>query len=317
MNTYSLKERIWQAINRQAWLDRLAGSVFGFVNRLYAGSGVSQGVENFLNGTWLGHPLHPAITDVPVGSWTAAVVLDGIEVSSRKKRFGRAADTAVLIGVVSAAAAAVAGFTDAQHYREEKGRFAILHALLNTVGLGLFTASYVARRNKNRPLGRGLALGGYLLAFSSAYIGGDMVFRQRIGVNHSLKKAEVNEFTAVLPEYELADGRLTRVEVKGVPVLLLRRGEHVFAVNEICPHMGGPLSRGELRVDDTVVCPLHGSRFDLHTGNIIDGPSAYPVPCYDARLNNGQVEIRLHDRYRQEEIPGVQVRGEVSRSYID
>lgn len=317
MNRLNWKERLWQVINRQTWLDRLAESVFGFVNRIFRGGGFGQRIENFLNGTWLGHPLHPSITDVPVGSWTAAVVLDAVEMSSGKKRFGRAADTAVLIGVVSAAGAAVSGLTDAQHFRGEKGRFAILHALLNTVGLGLFTASYVARRNKNRNLGRGLGFAGFAVAFSSAYLGGDLVFRQRAGVNHSQQKVAGDSFKPVLPDYELADGHLTRVEVDGVPLLLLRRGERVYAINETCPHMGGPLSQGELRTDHTIVCPLHGSRFDLRTGDVLDGPSAYPVPCYEARMHGGQVEIRLRERYQEPELQTMPAGGEFPRAYID
>lgn len=292
MDSLDWKQRITNMINHQIWLDRIAEPVQKTVNRFYAGSGrVEQGVENLLNGTPLGHPLHPALTDIPIGAWTATIAIDRLDRSGI--RFGKAADASLLIGIASAAAAAVAGLTDWQHTNGEARRVGILHALINTIGLGVFISSYIARKAGNRGLGKGLALLGYLGVFFSAYLGGDLVFRQKIGVNHGQTRLPAHNFTPIIAAGDLRDGQLTRVDVDGVRILLLRRGEHVFAINEVCTHLGGPLAEGDLQSDNTVICPWHGSRFQMETGIVVDGPAAYPQSCYEARILNGQIEIRL------------------------
>jgi nitrite reductase/ring-hydroxylating ferredoxin subunit len=166
-----------------------------------------------------------------------------------------------------------------------------LHALLNTASLIFFTSSLVARRAKNRSLGRSLALAGYGMVAASGFLGGDLVFRQKIGVSHAQPAATVPDWTPVLAEGQLREGVMTRAEVQGVKMLFLRRGNQVFAINEVCAHLGGPLSEGKLD-GNTVICPWHGSRYDLATGTVLDGPSAYSQACYQTRVRSGVVEIR-------------------------
>jgi nitrite reductase/ring-hydroxylating ferredoxin subunit len=134
-------------------------------------------------------------------------------------------------------------------------------------------------------------LAGYLLAVASAYLGGHLVYKQRIGVNRAPEDAGPDRFVPVLPVTELAEGRLRRAEVQGTPILLVRRGERIYALAETCAHLGGPLAEGWL-VEDTVVCPWHQSRFRLEDGHVVDGPATFHQPCYDARVRNGQIEVR-------------------------
>lgn len=270
----------------------LQKGVIGFFKAL---GPLGSRIADFLHGVWLGHPLHPVLTDVPVGAWTAAVVLDAMEASSGSRGMAKAADTAVALGVAGAVGSAAAGITDWMHLQGESRRTGFTHALLNTVALTFFIGSMAARANRSRGLGRTLALLGYSVAGASAYLGGDLVFRQKIGVNHAPKQIEAPQYTAVLPVEHLPENRLTRAMLGDTPLVLLRRGMTVYALAEVCAHLGGPLADGELDSTSdgrpTVICPWHGSTFDLTSGDVVHGPSAYPQPCLQARINNGQVEV--------------------------
>ena len=286
------------ALADQPWLDRPAKALQGAIQAAYeAGGPAGRAVKNFLHGVWLGHPLHPVITDVPVGAWTAALALDALEVTTRKRGFGAAADVSIGVGVLSALAAAVAGLTDWQHVGGRARRVGLVHAVTNVIATGLFGASWLMRRGNNRAGGRQFSLLGYLVAMVGGYLGGHLVFAQRIGVNHATDEVGPEEFTPVMPVAELTDGRLRKAEVRGVAVLLVRRGDRIRAMVEKCAHLGGPLSEGWM-VEDSVVCPWHQSRYRLEDGKVLDGPSTYDQPCFETRVRNGQVEVRMaqHDR---------------------
>ncbi len=292
MDVQSIFHHLKDVPNRLPWLDRLADQLQPLIHRFYHGrKGFNQQLENFLNGVWLGHPLHPVLTDIPVGAWTAAVTLDALETVSGSSAIGKGADIATALGVVTATGAATAGLTDWQHLRGEPRREGLLHALLNSMALSLFGASIAARLLRSRKLGRSLALWGYLAMFFGAFFGGDLVYRLKIGTKHSTNK-EADSYVQVMDEADLPENQLTKVDVEGVPILLVRQGQTIYAIAERCSHMGGPLAQGKLMQDNTVVCPWHGSRFDLASGKVIDGPSAYNQVCYPARIYNQRVEVR-------------------------
>lgn len=285
--------------NREAWLDRFAEPVQSFITKLLNSAGpAGQKIANLLNGTWLGHPLHSVITDVPIGAWTAAITLDAMEASTGRKGIGRAADVAVTLGVASAATAALAGFADWQHTVGESRRVGFTHALLNTVALGLYVSSMVARSSRQRGLGRALALAGFGVVSASAYLGGDLVYRLKIGVDHAPEEEEIktDDYQAIMPAAQLPENRLYRAQLNNIPLVLLRRGERIYALAATCAHLGGPLDEGSLEEgpqgQPVVVCPWHSSQFDMQNGSVINGPSAYPEPCFDARIRDGQVEVR-------------------------
>jgi nitrite reductase/ring-hydroxylating ferredoxin subunit/uncharacterized membrane protein len=298
----TLVKELKDALARQTWIDKAAKPVQEAVGSFFQSTGkIGQKLADFLHGVWLGHPLHPVITDIPIGSWTAAVVLDALHSDTPSKGVARSADTAVVLGVTSAVGAAVTGLTDWQHTTGESRRTGLVHAGFNTLALSLFVASLFARGNHNRPLGKKLALFGYLAVIAGGYLGGDLVFRQKIGVNHAPKKIEVPEYEPVLNENELPENHLVRITVKDIPVVLLRRAHNVYALAETCAHLGGPLAEGEIGDDPVeggpaVTCPWHGSTFNMVDGKVVCGPSTFPQPVFDARLNNGKVEVR----YRQE-----------------
>lgn len=284
---------LMKAIDRQAWLEGMGKGVQEAVSSLFA-SGGKAGIKirDFLHGTWLGHPLHPVLTDVPVGAWTATVTLDALEMATGREGFGKGADASLLLGLAGATTAAVTGLTDYQHVSNHPRRLGMLHAMLNIAATVLYVASWVARKRRNRPLGWGLGLLGYTTMGASAYLGGHLVYMEKIGVDHAPKLGLPMEFTPVMPQADLAEGQPVRVEVDTVPLVLVRRGERIFCLADRCAHLGGPLSGGEVTEDNVIVCPWHGSRFYLQDGRLAGGPSTYVQPCFETRVRDGQIEVR-------------------------
>jgi nitrite reductase/ring-hydroxylating ferredoxin subunit/uncharacterized membrane protein len=281
-------------INRQDWLDPVASQLQQGVHQLYqSGGGKGQAIKNALHGTWLGHPVHAVITDVPVGAWTAGVVCDALEEITGRQEFGKGADLAVGVGLAGAAVSAITGLTDWSETDGRARKIGFVHGAMNLCGALLYTASLACRNQNKRRQGRGYSLLGYAMAFGAAYLGGELVYNEQVGVNHAAGGAPIpTEFVPVLPESDLQEGILRKVDARGVPVLLLRRQGEIYAIAETCSHAGAPLSQGKLE-GTVVTCPWHKSQFDLRSGNVINGPATHPEPCFETRVRNGQVEVRL------------------------
>jgi nitrite reductase/ring-hydroxylating ferredoxin subunit len=167
----------------------------------------------------------------------------------------------------------------------------MLHALLNTISLLLYLASMILRWRRQRHFGRACAFLGFAFSGAAASLGGDLVYGQQIGVDHAADETLPDKFVPVLSLTELPEGVLCRVEAKGVPVLLVRRGRQIHALVETCSHLGGPLSEGQLD-GNSVICPWHASCFALEDGRVLNGPSTYPQPVLETRVRNGQIEVR-------------------------
>jgi nitrite reductase/ring-hydroxylating ferredoxin subunit len=258
-----------------------------------AGGRPAQRLKNVLHGTWLGHPLHPVLTDVPIGAWTAGLVLDALD--ARGRRTGPGADAALAVGVGGAVAAALTGMTDWQHTAGRARRIGLTHGLLNTTSLACYLTSLGLRRRGRRRAGRRAALLGYLVSALAAYLGGHLVYALRIGVDHAADAPRPSDFVPVLPDAGLPEGQARCIELEGAPVLLVRRGGRIDAIAATCSHLGGPLARG--RIEDGVVqCPWHGSRFALDDGRVVDGPATFAQPGYETRVRAGHVELRARTR---------------------
>jgi nitrite reductase/ring-hydroxylating ferredoxin subunit/uncharacterized membrane protein len=259
---------------------------------LYAGgSAVAQKIRNFLNGTWIGEPLHVILTDVPIGAWTVALVFDGLESIGKRRDFADAADASLAIGLAGAAGAAVAGIADWSDVDPPARRVGLIHGCLNLAGTALFATSLVLRRKQSRRQGQLLSALGYGVMTVAAHLGGKMVYEHRVGVDRTSGHVFPKEFTAVMPETALPESKPTRADYHGTPILLVRRGERIFALAETCSHFSGPLSEGKL-VGDSIECPYHASRFALDDGRVINGPAVHPQPCLEARIKDGQIEVR-------------------------
>ena len=283
---------IYDAIGEQAWLDRIADRLQPAVGGFFDGLGTARRrVKNFLHGTWLGHPLHPVLTDIPIGAWTATLLLDALDRGPDRPGLRRAADATLALGLAGAAGSAITGLTDWSATDARPRRIGVAHALLNSGATLFFAASFLSRRRRRRSAGHGLALAGYVTAVAAGFLGGELVSHEQIGVDHSSGRELPEEFTAVLSARALAQGKLTRALFKETPLLLVRRGDRIHALAETCAHLGGPLSEGKLE-GDCVICPWHGSKFALTSGTVIEGPSAFPQPCLETRLRDGKVEVR-------------------------
>lgn len=287
----TVMHRFVHTVGQQEWLEPIGDQLQSLVQKAFDGIENSQQVQNVLNGVGLSHPLHVIVKDVPLGAWTAAAALDALEVVTGEESLGAGADAAVAVGLAGSSVASSTGLTDWQHLQGHPRRIGVGHALMNLTAGGLYATSLLARRRDQRGLGRLLGWLGFGVLALGAYLGGHMVFKQRVGVDHTAGKTLPSEYVAVLPESELAEGQLRRVQVDDVPVLLVRRGDRVEALLETCAHLGGPLADGELD-DGCVVCPWHGSRFALEDGQVVDGPSVYDQPALDVRIREGQVEVR-------------------------
>jgi uncharacterized membrane protein len=140
-------------------------------------------LKSFLKGVWLGHPLHPAITDIPIGAWTTAVVLDATTSDHTDDGYTRAAETAITVGLIGAIGSAVTGLTDFSDIKGKQRRLGLVHGLINLTATGLFAASLASRRSGNRSAGRTYSTVGYMVAMAGAYLGGSLVFREEVGVD--------------------------------------------------------------------------------------------------------------------------------------
>jgi len=174
------------ALDALGWLDSAAESLQTNVKRAFDALGPSRrGVKNFLHGTWLGHPLHPVLTDIPLGAWTMTMVLDAIEARGARDGLARAADVSLGVGLAGAVAAAATGLTDWSDTYARPRKVGLAHAGLNAGATVLFAASYLLRVSGNRAAGRVLAATGYRAAVAGAYLGGELIYQEHIGVNHS------------------------------------------------------------------------------------------------------------------------------------
>jgi nitrite reductase/ring-hydroxylating ferredoxin subunit/uncharacterized membrane protein len=286
-----------ELIKRQDWLEPIADRLQPTVAAaLDPGGAIGPEVGKFLHGTWLGHPLHAVLTDVPLGSWTAAAVLDALEEKTGSRALGRGADVAINVGLIGAVAAAVTGLADwSKIGGGQPRRVGLAHGLLNLTATACYVTSLCLRRSRSRRAGREMAWLGFVVSGVSAYLGGHLVYHEQLGVDHTSSFSLPEDFVAVLAEAELGQNQLRRVDVSGMPVLLVRRRERIFAIAETCAHLGGPLSEGKLE-GDAVRCPWHGSCFSLEDGRVIEGPSVHAQPVLEVRVRDGQIEVRRGHR---------------------
>jgi nitrite reductase/ring-hydroxylating ferredoxin subunit/uncharacterized membrane protein len=283
--TDSVRQLVDRLADTEA-LDRIGKPVAAWVGK-QVGTGT---VKDVLSGTWLGHPLHPMLTDLPIGSWTSAFVLDIIG----GKRGRNAADMLVGIGIVTALPTAAAGLSDWSDTIGEDRRIGTAHAIGNVAALTLYTLSWRARRRGRR--GRGVLLGfmGAGAATVGGYLGGHLVYRKGVGPDRNAWKHGGDEWVELDDELALVGDESPRVvKVGDDDVLVVRQGAAYVAISNVCGHAGGPLDEGTFDDKGCVTCPWHGSVFRLRDGHVVHGPATGNQPRYDVRPGrNGKLSIR-------------------------
>jgi nitrite reductase/ring-hydroxylating ferredoxin subunit len=260
-----------------------------------------QAFKDLLHGTWLGHPLHPVLVQVPVGSWLSAGLLDAVP------RLRPAATVLIGTGVAAAMPASLAGAADWSEQAVGVRRLGAVHAVANTVALSCYVGSLVARGRGRGTLGRMLSYTGLGIAAGSAAIGGHMSYAQSSGASHSATAARAltSDWIDLGPLDDLPEGRpALRTGTGGsaaVPLAVVRRGTNVDVFVGVCAHLSGPLYEGaveEVRGTACLVCPWHGSAFDLGSGAPRRGPAADPQEKLEVRMEAGHVMARLPGRNR-------------------
>lgn len=289
--------RALAAIGRQEWLDRPSYRFEHLLSFGYNALGSARNtVTNALNGVWLGHPVHPPLASLTSGALGTTVALDALSLlpgqpATEVRDASRFATRALGVGILASIGSAVTGVTDWQHTHQEARRVGAVHGLVNLAATALYAQSWWDRRRGRH--GRGIALTalGYGITLAGSYLGGALVFESGIGIDQSGERLHTTEWTPVLPASSL-NGKPVRVEVDGVGLVVCQtKPGHVAAFGEFCPHLAAPMEDGW--VDrGRLVCPWHGSWFAAESGEVVRGPAAAPLPCYEARLVNGMVEVR-------------------------
>ena len=289
--------KVLAAIGRQEWIDRPSYRFEHLLSFAYNGlGGARNAVANALNGVWLGHPVHLPLASLTSGALGTTVALDALSLLPGQPRSevvdaSRFASRALGVGILASLGSAVTGVTDWQHTHEEDRRVGLVHGVVNLAATGLYAQSWWDRRHGRHRRGIALTALGYLITVGGSYLGGALVFESGIGIDQSGRRLRTSEWTPVLDAGSL-NGKPVRVEVDGVGLVVCQtKPGEVSAYGEFCPHLAAPMADGW--VDrGRIVCPWHGSWFAAESGEVLRGPSAAPLPCYEARLANGMVEVR-------------------------
>src|SRR3954469_25415346 len=249
-------------------------------------------VKDALSGTWLGHALHPVLTDVVVGSFLSATMLDllgGDDDGAAQRRL-------IGVGIAAYGPTALTGandWADAEPVDDGVRRVGLVHAATNSTALALYASSLAARRNGNSAKGKLLSLAGAGVLGLGGFLGGHLSFAKGIGPNQPAYGEGPDEWTEAADSDSLTEGEPKAVVVGDTPVLLLRHRTHVHAIHDRCSHRGCSLAEtGEIDAE-TVQCGCHGSRFSLRDGSLERGPATSPQPAYEVREQDGTVAIKL------------------------
>lgn len=259
---------------QDGWVRPLGGFVQGIVQAIFR---PIRPIKDFLNGTWLGHSVHVALTDLPIGAFTLVIVFDIVGLADASR-------IALVVGILTIVASAVAGYADyADTYGAAHDR-ATLHSTLMLVALVAYLLSLVTRIGAAGvpQLGFALSIAGYLVVTAGAYVGGDVVLALGNMVSRHAWRPAGSKWAAIVIEGELADGAPAKAMMGSQPLLLVKDGTTVHALHDTCAHAGAPLHEGRL-VDGCIECPWHQSRYRLRDGRHVQGPTTFDQPLYEVR----------------------------------
>ncbi|CAN5801277.1 hypothetical protein BH20ACT7_BH20ACT7_20870 [soil metagenome] len=275
--------RLTQWIGQRPALDKVGDALMWVLGPTFN----SRLVKNAANGTWLGHPLHPLLVTLPIGTWAGTGLLDLLGEDNEQ-----AADTLLTTGVISALPTAMAGLAQWVDTYGPPRRIGAAHAMANNTALALQLASVVARRQGRRGLGKGLSFAALGLVSGAGYLGGHLSYALGVGVDHTAFHDPLEDWTSTdLAAAAVPDHAPVTAQAGERQIMLARHDGEIVAYDAVCTHAGGPLGDGTI-VDGCVRCPWHGSMFSLADGSVVEAPATTPQPRYDVRLSGGLVEVR-------------------------
>ena len=282
-NRSFLQQNVAVPLERAETLDTVAEPLQGVARRALPEDSVAK---ELLSGSWLGHPLHPLLTDVVVGAWISGAVLDLLGGDKRAE----AADDLVAVGLLAALPAALTGVSDWAELKDGSRRVGTAHAVGNLAAIGLQSGSWLLRRRAHRSAGVALSAGGLIVSALTAWLGGHLSFGRGVGVDQTVFEDPPTGWTAVIDEDKLAEGKLVRRSANGTGVVLVRHRGRIHALTDRCSHRGCSLSEGSF--DGTAItCGCHGSRFALD-GSLLRGPATASQPALESRVRDDRVEVR-------------------------
>jgi nitrite reductase/ring-hydroxylating ferredoxin subunit len=276
----SLYAQAFAALESISGLERLSNGVASAIAPLTR----QRTLMDLLHGRWLGHALHPAISDLPIGMWSGVPLLDVLGDD-------RGATMLTAAGCVAAGATALTGTADWSTTVGRDRRLGMVHGLANSTALLIQLGALTARMRGRRRTGQILSLVGVSASGAAAFLGGELVFGRGLAVDHTAWRFGPSKWTPVIADADLGESAMQAVEVEGRQVLLARVDGAVCAMENTCSHAGGPLAEGT-REHDVVECPWHGSRFRLSDGAVVGGPATFPQPRLQVRERKGQIEVR-------------------------
>ncbi|MDP9094265.1 MAG: Rieske (2Fe-2S) protein [Actinomycetota bacterium] len=280
-------DKLAEAIEHAQALDGPADAGAGALRRI-----LPRGkLGDLLSGTPIGHPLHPVLVSIPIGSWTAATYLD------LTCGDARTAQTLIGLGNLVALPTALTGANDWLTTSGAERRLGFAHAALNYAALGLYGTSWVSRRRGRRVRGAAFALAGAAVLGAAGWLGGHLAYGLGVGVDTTAYQQLPAEWTEVAAEADVPAGRAISVDVDGVHVLLARDAGAVVAIADRCTHRGGPLHDGELS-NGCITCPWHDSQFSVTDGSVVRGPATRPQARLDTRVAGDRVEVRRAEEHR-------------------
>jgi nitrite reductase/ring-hydroxylating ferredoxin subunit/uncharacterized membrane protein len=240
-------------------------------------------IQNFLNGSWLGHPVHAVVTDVPIGALTVSIIADLIGQPI-------VADVSLLLGVLAMIASAVTGAADYTEVDGTARNRATVHMVVMVLSLLLYAISLVIRSGSpaDRLAPIVISVVAYLLLLLGGAIGGDLVYLIGTHVNrHAWRGAGAKWIKLDLGDLtDIPEGGPTKLKAGINELAVVREGDRILAVHAQCAHAGGPLAEGSL-VGGAIECPWHGSRYRMADGHNVRGPAMYDQPAYDVRRAEG------------------------------
>ncbi|MGW5416717.1 Rieske 2Fe-2S domain-containing protein [Actinomadura geliboluensis] len=249
--------------------------------------------KDALHGVPLGQPAHPPLTDVPVGLWVSAAVLDLMPGTRR------AAQALVAAGLAGAVPTVLTGIADWGSLHLEQQRVGLVHAAGMATTSLLYSASLIARHQGRDGAGRALGFAGLSTLVAGAYLGGHLAFRQAAGASHADQVAHLVPlgWHDLCAAEELPDGWPVTRRLGYIRLFVLRTGDDVHVLADRCSHLAGPLHQGRIVTDDEadicVVCPWHGSTFRVADGSVVHGPATARQPAFETRVTEeGMLQVR-------------------------
>jgi uncharacterized membrane protein/nitrite reductase/ring-hydroxylating ferredoxin subunit len=258
--------------------------------------------------SYKGHPIHPALIPFPFAFLYGAFFFDLAGRVTAKPSLWTTGSYLSFVGIVAALVAAVPGFIDYFTTVPPKSsgkRRATKHMLANLAAVILFAIAWAIRGNAAAfPESAMLVLEGIGVALltTGGWMGGVLVIRNQIGVDHRYAQAGTwkeervrlrpDQPAVVAKKDELKVNQMKLLHLNGRRIVLGRTEAGYVAFDDRCTHRGGSLAGGVM-IGGVVQCPWHGSQFDCSMGAVKAGPAETPIETYRVSERQGKIILTL------------------------